>query len=85
VQPLFQIINTTCRNALNMINELLKRVYWETQQTVKKKARLDLVRIAEDQLNAYRLLQKEDKQFQLISAAEAVYIKTDPVRPMLST
>ncbi|AHM62228.1 ATPase [Flammeovirgaceae bacterium 311] len=83
IEPLFRIISDTCQNALNLINDVLQSVYWDAQNTVKKKRRIDLVDMVENQLHAYRLLHQDQKDFKLFSSTRHVYIRSDQVRLQL--
>ena len=79
IEPYFEIINTTCQNALDLINDLLKSVYWDSQKTNLTK-RINLLKKVKNQLDAYRMLHKGGKTFRLNTSADAIYIQTDPVR-----
>ncbi|WP_224997905.1 sensor histidine kinase KdpD [Cesiribacter sp. SM1] len=83
LEPLFRIISDTCRNALNLINEVLESVYWDAQHTVKKKSRVDLVELVESQLYAYRLLHQDQKEFKLCASADHIFVVSDQVRLQL--
>lgn len=81
--PFFQIINNTCRNALNLIGEILNSAHWETQKTVPKKTKIDLTEIVENQINTYRLLHNDEKSFLLYPSKERLYVFSDPIRVQL--
>ncbi len=83
IMPFFQIINSTCRNALNLIGEILNSVYWDTQKNVQKKERIDLVEMVGNQIKAYNLLHHDEKSFLLHHAEDSVHVSSDPIRLQL--
>lgn len=83
VKKLLDIISSTCKLSLNLINEVLSIEYLETQKVAPKKLRFDIVDRIRNQIETYQLMGNNEKQFILNPDKEKIYATLDPVRYML--
>lgn len=74
------IINSTCRNSLTLIGEILNAEFIEAQELGVKLQRLDLISRIQQQLDTFQLSRSSNKKFTLNPSAGTVYAITDPVR-----
>lgn len=83
-RKIFEIINTTCRNSLQMISRILEVEFLEMQKTGLTKTRIELVNRIRNQIDTY-LIGDERKQFSISSNKPSVYAEVDVVRFILIT
>lgn len=83
-RKLFDIINTTCRNSLQMISRIMEVEFVEMQKTELTKTRTELVSRIQNQIETY-MIRDQRKQFSLNSNKPTVYARVDVVRFMLIT
>lgn len=74
------IISTTCEHSLGLINEVLSIEYMETQKVALNKLRIDLVARIRNQIDTYRLIRSNSKDFILNSSQEKIFATMDPTR-----
>lgn len=83
VQKFLDIIGVISKQALGLIDEVLKLEYLETQNMPLKKQRFDLVDRVQNQMDMYQLMRHSEKKFILTANQEKVYVTLDPVRYIL--
>ncbi|MBW3544291.1 MAG: PAS domain-containing protein, partial [Bacteroidetes bacterium] len=74
------IISTTCEHSLSLINEVLSIEYMEAQKVALKKIRFDLVARIRNQIDTYRLIRNNNKDFMLNSSRDKIFATLDPTR-----
>ena len=83
VKKFLNVITLTSKQALGLINDVLKAEYLETQNIPVKKLRIDLVDSIQNQIDTYQLVRNMKKEFILNPSQEKVYASIDSSRYML--
>ena len=83
VKKFLDVISTTCKNSLNLINEVLNIEYMETQKVPIKRLRFDLADRIRNQIETYQLIRSNQKEFILYASQDPIYATTDATRYML--